>query len=41
VDAWVADLRRSFATVQLVKPKASRAESREVYAVAREFRGSG
>lgn len=41
VDAWVADLRRSFATVQLVKPKASRPESREVYAVAREFRGSG
>jgi len=41
VDAWVADLRRTFATVQLVKPKASRPESREVYAVAREFRGSG
>ena len=41
VDAWVADLRRTFATVQLVKPKASRSESREVYAVAREFRGSG
>ncbi len=40
VDAWMADLRRSFATVQLVKPKASRPESREVYAVAREFRGS-
>lgn len=40
VDEWVADLRRRFATVQLVKPKASRPESREVYAVAREFRGS-
>ncbi len=40
VDSWVGELRRSFRTVQLVKPKASRPESREVYAVAREYRGS-
>jgi len=39
VDAWVADLRASFRSVQLIKPKASRPESREVYAVAREFLG--
>ena len=41
LDPWVAELRRTFRTVQLVKPKASRPESREVYAVAREFLGSG
>jgi 23S rRNA (uridine2552-2'-O)-methyltransferase len=41
LDPWVAELRRAFRTVQLVKPKASRPESREVYAVAREFLGSG
>ncbi|MDA1073846.1 MAG: RlmE family RNA methyltransferase [Proteobacteria bacterium] len=39
VDAWVAGLREHFARVQLVKPKASRPESREVYAVARQYRG--
>jgi 23S rRNA (uridine2552-2'-O)-methyltransferase len=39
VDAWIVELRRSFRTVQLIKPKASRPESREVYAVAREFIG--
>jgi 23S rRNA (uridine2552-2'-O)-methyltransferase len=38
VDAWIADLRRRFAKVQLVKPKASRPESREMYAVARQYR---
>ncbi len=37
VDAWVADTRKQFAQVRMVKPKASRAESREVYAVAQEF----
>jgi 23S rRNA (uridine2552-2'-O)-methyltransferase len=41
LDAWVSELRRSFRNAQLVKPKASRPESREVYAVAREFLGSG
>jgi len=39
-DAWVTELRRSFDSVQIIKPRASRPESREVYAVAREFRGS-
>ncbi len=37
VDAWVADTRRRFGQLKIVKPKASRAESREVYAVAQEF----
>ena len=43
VDAWVTETRQQFAKVKIVKPKASRAESREVYAVAQEFRvvGSG
>ena len=31
---WVAAARQSFATVRVVKPKASRDESREVYVVA-------
>lgn len=35
VDAWVAEVRRYFEKVHLVKPKASRADSREVYALAR------
>lgn len=38
VDAWVGELRRRFTRTQLAKPKASRPESREVYAVARERR---
>ena len=33
-DVWLADVRRRFATVRVVKPKASRDESREVYVVA-------
>ncbi len=33
-DAWLADVRKLFATVRIVKPKASREESREVYVVA-------
>ncbi len=37
VEAWVANTRKRFGTVKMVKPKASRAESREVYAVAQEF----
>ncbi|MEZ5559673.1 MAG: RlmE family RNA methyltransferase [Pseudomonadales bacterium] len=40
LDDWVARLREHFARVQLCKPKASRPESREVFALAREFRGS-
>ena len=39
VDAWLAQLRRHFLKVRLIKPKASRAESREVYAVALQFDG--
>ena len=39
VDAWLADLRGDFGKVRLIKPKASRAESREVYAVALGFDG--
>ncbi len=41
VDAWVAQLRERFATVQLTKPAASRSGSREVYAVARKYRADG
>lgn len=37
VDAWVDDLRKKFAKARLSKPAASRAESREVYAVAEGF----
>ena len=37
VDAWVADTRKQFANVRMVKPRASRAESREIYVVAQEF----
>lgn len=39
VDAWLAELGREFGKVRLVKPKSSRAESREVYAVALDFNG--
>jgi 23S rRNA (uridine2552-2'-O)-methyltransferase len=34
VDEWVADRRREFKRVQLVKPDASRKDSREIYGVA-------
>ena len=37
-DELVADARRSFERVRVVKPKASRAGSREVYLVARNYR---
>jgi 23S rRNA (uridine2552-2'-O)-methyltransferase len=37
----VARLNRSFAKVRHVKPKASRAESAEMYVLATEFRGAG
>jgi 23S rRNA (uridine2552-2'-O)-methyltransferase len=39
--ALVARLKRSFAKVQHVKPKASRPESPEVYVLATGFRGAG
>jgi 23S rRNA (uridine2552-2'-O)-methyltransferase len=35
VDTWMEQVRQRFAKAQLVKPKASRAESREVYGFAR------
>ena len=41
VDAWVADLRKKFGKVRLVKPKASRPDSREVYAVGQQFLVTG
>ena len=37
-DALIADARQSFGTVRIVKPRASRAGSREVYLVARNYR---
>lgn len=37
-DAFVVDARRSFGRVKVVKPKASRTGSREVYLVARNYR---
>jgi 23S rRNA (uridine2552-2'-O)-methyltransferase len=36
-DAFVVDARRSFDRVKVIKPKASRAGSREVYLVARNY----
>lgn len=38
-DAYVRRLRQSFGTVVIRKPKASRARSREVYLVAKQYRG--
>ena len=40
VDAWIAEVRLRFEKAHLVKPKASRPDSREVYALARGFRVS-
>ncbi|MDJ0700220.1 MAG: 23S rRNA (uridine(2552)-2'-O)-methyltransferase RlmE [Woeseiaceae bacterium] len=37
-DAFVVDARRAFERVRVMKPKASRAGSREVYLVARNYR---
>ena len=37
-DEWVADARKHFARVTVAKPKASRSESREVYAVCLKHR---
>ena len=37
LDNWVADLRQQFGRVNMMKPKASRPESREVFVVARDF----
>jgi 23S rRNA (uridine2552-2'-O)-methyltransferase len=40
VDGWIVDLRKIFAKARLVKPKASRPDSREVYAVGQQFLGT-
>ena len=37
IDPFMNDVRRSFSTVKVRKPKASRAGSREVYLVARNY----
>jgi 23S rRNA (uridine2552-2'-O)-methyltransferase len=37
IDAFTRDLRRHFATVKTIKPKASRPESREIYLLARTY----
>jgi 23S rRNA (uridine2552-2'-O)-methyltransferase len=37
IDAFTRELRGHFKTVKTVKPKASRAESREIYLLARSF----
>ena len=39
-DEWLKDLRRSFQKVSIRKPGASRPESREVYVVAKGFKGA-
>jgi 23S rRNA (uridine2552-2'-O)-methyltransferase len=38
-DEYVKELRKSFQKVSIRKPKASRPESREVYIVAKDFKG--
>ncbi len=38
-EAWVADVRSSFNKAVIRKPDASRARSREVYLVAKGFKG--
>lgn len=40
VDAYLSECRRAFAKVSIKKPAASRARSREIYLLARQFRQS-
>jgi 23S rRNA (uridine2552-2'-O)-methyltransferase len=40
VEGWTRDLRKKFAKIRTLKPKASRPDSREVYLVAEQFKGS-
>jgi 23S rRNA (uridine2552-2'-O)-methyltransferase len=37
IDSFTRDLKRHFATVKTIKPKASRPESREIYLLARTY----
>lgn len=39
-DEYIKELRKSFQKVSIRKPKASRPESREVYIVAKDYKGS-
>ena len=39
-DEYLKELRKSFQKVSIRKPKASRAESREVYIIAKDYKGS-
>ncbi len=41
VDAWIKAAKAAFDKVGVVKPTASRSESREVYAVAQDYRAQG
>lgn len=41
VDAWIKAAKAAFDKVGMVKPTASRSESREVYAVAQGYRAQG
>lgn len=41
IDEFRAELRRHFRSVAIRKPESSRARSREVYLLARDFRGGG
>ncbi len=38
-ESFVRDIKNDYSTVQVIKPKSSRAESREIYVLARQFRG--
>jgi len=40
LDEWTRKLRKKFASVRTVKPRASRPDSREVYVVAERFHSS-
>ena len=40
VDAWITERRSEFEKCQLVKPKASRSQSRELFAIGLHFRGA-
>ncbi len=41
VEPWIAEMRNKCANFRLVKPAASRPDSREMYAVAEQFRDRG